>query len=1151
MGDFNRMYRDLQAGRLDLSTLSASDRQEFAHFLDERVQSYRSAASDINAAAGDLDAGGVHSALAAATGYLQILRGEFGMIAGGAKMAGREELAQAIDGGLKIGDVIGGGINAVTGGNDSQHSAEKAVKSGIKLTGEIHDAADASARGLGAGLENTYGFPGRIHGVDIDDADDLFEGTPSKAGKYAGIVADTASAINNAARGDHAAAAKDLASAGAGGLESMGGKVGVVGRVAGGAVDAKDGWDDIKEGAMRTDSAFSTYQENRARADRVQDDMHERAAELSTKADEARNLRQQVSAYGKENHFAEDVQRAALLSGHSYRSNPSASVPPGYEILDEKLKTDSGLEAVAYRHLKTGEITIAFRGTEFEKSNDRLADLGIGVESYPVVSSIASGNPLLRPFLNQGRVTLRDQLSDANAFTDEITRLANEKFPGAPIRFTGHSLGGAIAQYEAARTGLDAHTFNAPGMAGIIEQDFGDKAPGDVYNHVRAGDLVHQATGDYYGKTLTYDDPEQTGPPPKWNEVIGDEAANHLERHNMDMLSADLYGGLTPREQWPADAEAEHPTGDESAGASAADFASAAASHAESAASAAQHASEAAQHATAHEGEARRHADQSAVHEATTLEHVQQSGAHATEANDHSEGSSSHTTEAQTRAEHGASLATEAQGHAQQAGTHEQEAQGHAQQTGTHATEAQEHGRQSESHTTEAQGHAQQGATHATEAQTHASNASSSAEAAGSHSQGAGTHESESQTHAQQASSHAGEAQTHAQQTGTHETEAQSHATQAATHVEAAESHARETTSHGEAARTHAEHAGTQADEAGQHTETASQHEATAAQHVEGASTHASSATAHAESAQGSVLQAGESARDAAASTDAASQASASAQKHVQEAANRASAARQHEQEARTSANQAQQGETEAQQHAHAASQGEIDAQRSVQLAGTSARRGQEAARAADGSSRAAGDAERLASQETRHVEEASGKARELAGDIRHAEADAEDGVATMKDIEGEASTIRGSLQSIAQESESHAREASRMEETAASAAAETTRLKDESNALHEEIGRLHSEAAQWEQTIADLERRAESTAEEARKAHEKAESAKAEAVRSQQSAEREAQQASAAASRAAQSAGGMSLPDLQIFAGESPDAREARGDAWLKNNSD
>ena len=99
--------------------------------------------------------------------------------------------------------------------------------------------------------------------------------------------------------------------------------------------------------------------------------------------------------------------------------------------------TISGMTAAAYRNIDTGEIIIAYRGTEPQTMEDILADIVI------VSGQIPSG-----------------QRADAQNFYDAVVAQY-----GRNISVTGHSLGGALAQIIGADNGIPTYTFNAPGVS--------------------------------------------------------------------------------------------------------------------------------------------------------------------------------------------------------------------------------------------------------------------------------------------------------------------------------------------------------------------------------------------------------------------------------------------------------------------------------------------------------------------------------------------------------------------------------------------------------------------------------------------------------------------------------------------------------------
>jgi hypothetical protein len=92
----------------------------------------------------------------------------------------------------------------------------------------------------------------------------------------------------------------------------------------------------------------------------------------------------------------------------------------------------------------------------------------------------------------------RDVLHRAKAFSEASGNPVN-------VAVTGHSLGGGLAEANAARFGLRGETFNAYGAAGLIR---GTPEGGDrVINHVRAGDPV-SAANRHFGEVKIYATPD-------------------------------------------------------------------------------------------------------------------------------------------------------------------------------------------------------------------------------------------------------------------------------------------------------------------------------------------------------------------------------------------------------------------------------------------------------------------------------------------------------------------------------------------------------------------------------------------------------------------------------------------------------------------
>jgi hypothetical protein len=154
------------------------------------------------------------------------------------------------------------------------------------------------------------------------------------------------------------------------------------------------------------------------------------------------------------------------------------SVAPVY--LDNPV---TGFRAHVYHNTATNEVVIAFAGTN-------LADPG----DLKAIGEIIAGQ-LPRQFLNAFRLYL------------EVDRLLSRSRKKAQISFTGHSLGGALAQYMAiAAQGCPAETFGALGILhalGELGPLYNAGYPYPVVNHVAAGDPFG-LSGTHLGETKYY-----------------------------------------------------------------------------------------------------------------------------------------------------------------------------------------------------------------------------------------------------------------------------------------------------------------------------------------------------------------------------------------------------------------------------------------------------------------------------------------------------------------------------------------------------------------------------------------------------------------------------------------------------------------------
>lgn len=152
----------------------------------------------------------------------------------------------------------------------------------------------------------------------------------------------------------------------------------------------------------------------------------------------------------------------------------------------DSISTSSGLRAAAFQNPDTDEIVFSFKGTDFKPSDVRTY-----IETYKDIANadaqIAFG----------ASVGLPAQFADAEKFVNSV--LASR--PNAKYSCTGHSLGGALAQYMTYKTGCKSTTFNAPGVGDLIKSATGHSIDYNLYkdkstNYANESDLIGNAWND-------------------------------------------------------------------------------------------------------------------------------------------------------------------------------------------------------------------------------------------------------------------------------------------------------------------------------------------------------------------------------------------------------------------------------------------------------------------------------------------------------------------------------------------------------------------------------------------------------------------------------------------------------------------------------
>ncbi len=164
------------------------------------------------------------------------------------------------------------------------------------------------------------------------------------------------------------------------------------------------------------------------------------------------------------------------LSEHVYSG--TYTIVEGYQQVIIPFFTDENgyfiednFACAAYKN--GNKVIISFRGTN-DNADLLISDLGIVLDNIPLVS-----------FMNAQKFYLQVQ----EYFKDEDVE----------IEFTGHSLGGAIAQYVASLKHVPAVTFNAPG----VDVPSGGTSE-NIINYVNMNDFIGCLNNEHIGETRYY-----------------------------------------------------------------------------------------------------------------------------------------------------------------------------------------------------------------------------------------------------------------------------------------------------------------------------------------------------------------------------------------------------------------------------------------------------------------------------------------------------------------------------------------------------------------------------------------------------------------------------------------------------------------------
>lgn len=160
-----------------------------------------------------------------------------------------------------------------------------------------------------------------------------------------------------------------------------------------------------------------------------------------------------------------DNEMKALSLG-VYKDNKN-SIPKDWFRFSERDNESTGFHAETF--YKKGTVVISIRGTDLTSSQDLSNDFGMW-KNHKIPS----------------------QYVDAINYYNEIQKM----FPRSKIVFTGHSLGGSLAQLMGNLTGNETVTFNAYGVGNLLNGNINYENSKNIRNYGNINDLVFMMNFD-------------------------------------------------------------------------------------------------------------------------------------------------------------------------------------------------------------------------------------------------------------------------------------------------------------------------------------------------------------------------------------------------------------------------------------------------------------------------------------------------------------------------------------------------------------------------------------------------------------------------------------------------------------------------------
>jgi len=152
-----------------------------------------------------------------------------------------------------------------------------------------------------------------------------------------------------------------------------------------------------------------------------------------------------------------------------------------HTLLNVEPNTTSGFAGVALKS-PDGKIVFAFRGTEPDTLEDKVTDAQITMPNLA-----KDGIP--RQFIDAYKF-VQSVLTEESGQSLVTNESLASYVRSSGVTFTGHSLGGGLAQFLSCETGGDATTFNAVGISNLLPMLKPEMFSGQIINYVNENDGV-------------------------------------------------------------------------------------------------------------------------------------------------------------------------------------------------------------------------------------------------------------------------------------------------------------------------------------------------------------------------------------------------------------------------------------------------------------------------------------------------------------------------------------------------------------------------------------------------------------------------------------------------------------------------------------